>query len=66
MPDFEIRPSTYTSLPELLVQTVPGFQDSPEYQLVAEHRDLPGVIVGALTPEGADLQAGLNPPGATT
>ena len=32
------------------MRTVPGFRDSPEYQLVAEHHDLPGVIVGALTP----------------
>ena len=50
MRHFEIRPSRYGKLPEFLVRTVPGFEDSPEYQLVAEHRDLPGVIVGALTP----------------
>ena len=50
MPDFEILPSAYSALPEFLLRTVPGFADSPEYQRVAEHRDLPGVVVGALRP----------------
>src|SRR6187200_2995399 len=48
--DFEIYPREYDRLPEFLVRRVPGFEQSPEYLLVADNFDLPGVIVGALTP----------------
>ena len=45
--NFEIVPGEYEDLPDVLL-AIPGFKESPEFQLVAENTDLPGVIVGAL------------------
>jgi hypothetical protein len=48
MPDFEIQRSQYEDVPDLLVEMVPGFEDSPEFALVADNRELPDVVLGAL------------------
>lgn len=48
MPNFELVPGEYADLPDFLIRSVPGFGTSPEFALVADCFDLPGVIVGAL------------------
>ena len=50
MVGLDIVPGEYDSLPDFLLAAIPGFQESPEFELVAEDTDLPGVIVGALSP----------------
>ncbi len=48
MIDFVLKPRFYDRLPAYLLDSVVGFGDSPEFETVAEFRDLPGVICGAL------------------
>lgn len=48
MPDSVRVPGEYDGLPEYLLREVPGFAESPEFELVAANRDLPGVVVGAV------------------
>lgn len=48
MVDFVLKPKLYDRLPAYLLDFVVGFGDSPEFETVAEFRDLPGVICGAL------------------
>jgi hypothetical protein len=57
MPEFELRPRQYDRLPDFLVRSVPGFEESPEFARVREFRELPGVVVGALTPFLLRLEA---------
>lgn len=47
---FGPSPGSYGQLPEFLLERIPGFRDSPEFGLVEDCIDLPGVIVGALSP----------------
>jgi hypothetical protein len=47
VPDWVRVPGDYEALPEYLVREVPGFAESPELELVAANRDLPGVVTAA-------------------
>lgn len=48
MSDFIWQKSKFQEIPTLLVSTVSGFGESPEYQKLAEYeRDISGVVVGA-------------------
>jgi hypothetical protein len=63
--NFEIVPGESDGLPDFLLTAIPGFRESPEFESVAEHTDLPGVIVGALSPyvvrlEGEDRRGKLD------
>lgn len=44
----DLVPDHYGDLPRLLLAEVPGFEQSPEFGLIAEHSDLPGVVVAAV------------------
>jgi hypothetical protein len=44
----DLVPGDYNDLPRLLLADVPGFEQSPEFGLIAEHSDLPGVVVAAV------------------
>jgi len=41
-------PGDYGDFPRLLLTDIPGFEQSPEFGLIAEHSDLPGVVVSAV------------------
>ena len=45
--DFEVVLGEYDGLPDFLLISIPGFQESDEFATVAADSDLPGVIVGA-------------------
>ncbi|HEY7561567.1 MAG TPA: hypothetical protein VH650_05275 [Gaiellaceae bacterium] len=47
MADLVPAPGAYDALPEYLLREVPGFAESPEFELVAANRDLPGVVTAA-------------------
>jgi hypothetical protein len=50
-------PGDYDQLPEYLLREVPGFAESPEFELVAADRDLPGVVTSAVGAYLLRLQA---------
>lgn len=48
--DFVLVESTYEKVPELLVESVQGFRDSPEFELLHEsERNVPGLVCAAFT-----------------
>jgi hypothetical protein len=47
VPDRVRVPGEYEALPEYLLREVPGFAGSPEFELIAANRDLPGVVTAA-------------------
>ena len=48
MVDFIHHPSSYHRIGEQLLQSVPGFEASAAFQLVAADRELPSIVCGAL------------------
>ncbi len=48
MVDFILKGNDYVRIPERLLRTVPGFEESEAFQIVKADHDLPGVVCGAL------------------